>query len=512
MYTLEFISGSQAGRHLTVGRERFVIGNLEEADLRLPDAPEKAAVTLVNEPPGLKATFAGDAHAEGRQGEREVFLRYGDVVALGSVRFRYVPTAVSWQGTEEERRVHHVQGITFALVILVILLEVALVVVLGLVRVDRGLPGLEQAAVKPPPESPAAADIEHEPSPLPPVRPHAESESESTRRPGEAAESTAATAPARSISMPVSGTAPQPAVPSAPPASASEETTAVAAAESPPDKVTSPATTAVQTTAGRVEPETIWPPVGDPDDPLNRIARQMVATALVEVLRHNFVEAHRQFERARILAPDFYPAYAEQAQLYEKQGRLDEAGKLWEEILKRCQTGPWYDLAARQRHRLTLESARRTAAPVRRSLPVTERPKPLPREVRIADVQLQNAGPVGEFSDIRLLNITLKSRIGHPLRDASAVRVQVEFYDRDRRTGKIVPSSAFVPQKQISLSGLWKVGETRNVSAAYLARREAGDDLEFYGFVVKVFYRDELQDQAATPETMLEKAYPLNAE
>lgn len=493
-----------------MGHQRFVVGNLAKADLQLPDAPEGAAVTLVSEPSGIRAAFSGDAHAEGRKGEREVSLRYGDVVVVGSVRFRYVPTAVSWAETREERRVHHVQGITFALVVLVILLEGILMVGLGLLRVDRGLPRVEQARAKPPPESPAAPVKEPEPPP-PLPRIGAGAESRPVGRTRESVASTVVPIPAKDEGRDLSGSPPPPAIPSPPPVSQSVETVAVPAAELP-DAEVPPTTTAVQRASDRLEPQTIWPPVADSDDPLNRIAEQMVATALVEVLRHNFVEAHRQFERARILAPHFYPAYAEQATLYENQGRLDRAGELWEEILTRCQSGPWYELAVRERHRLTLESARRPARRPPRVSPVTERRQHLRREVRIAGVQLQNAGPVGEFGDIRLLNITLKSRIGHTLRDASAVRVQVEFFDRDRRTGKIVPSDAFVPQKDIPLSGIWKVGETRNISAAYLARRGADDELEFHGFVVKVLYRQELQDQTAQPETLLQKAASLSAE
>jgi len=234
----------------------------------------------------------------------------------------------------------------------------------------------------------------------------------------------------------------------------------------------------------------------------------MVATALVEVLRHNYVEAHREFERARILSPDFYPAYAEEAQLYEKQGQLEEAGKLWEEVLKRCPTGPWFELASRERHRLTREAARRTAPLPRSRKPAEPPPPELPRQIRILGVQLQEAGAVGDFRDVRLLNIQLKSRLGHPLRDASAVTVKVRFYDRDPASGSIVPSRALVPQKEIPLHGVWKVGEIRSISAAYLApaaEKDGTAPLEFYGYLVQVYYRQELQDQRAEPESLLQR-------
>lgn len=498
MYTLEFISGNRAGQHLTVAREVFVIGNSPAADLTLPEVPEGTRVTLHAEPAGLKVVLEGDAHVEGREESGSLRLRYGDRVRLGSTSFKYVPTSVVWEGAEEERRINHVQGITFGLVVLVILVEASLLVGLSVFRVDRQLTQAEATAEAELPAVQQETSTAAVPEPESPTMPEvpAALETVETQHPPETSPIAAALE------------SPEP-----------ESEAAAPPPEPPPEEVAAPAVSpaaSIPGTAGTAEEpelpavekqkvEGIWPAVADPENPLHRIAAEMVATALVEVLRHNYVEAHRQFERARILAPDYYPAYAEQAQLFENEGNLEQAGKLWEEILKRCQHGPWYELASRERHRLARKAARR-------AVPALPPPQPrqvlreLPREVRLEKVELQDAGAANGFREIKLLNIQLKSRIGHTLRDASVVRVRVQFYQRDPSSGAVVPARALVPQPEIPLRGVWRVGESRNLSAAYLARPPADPEqkpLEFYGYVVKVFYQDQLQDQTAEPESLL---------
>ncbi|GAH10720.1 unnamed protein product, partial [marine sediment metagenome] len=92
------------------------------------------------------------------------------------------------------------------------------------------------------------------------------------------------------------------------------------------------------------------------------------------------------------------------------------------------------------------------------------------------------------------------------------VRVAVAFFDRDTEKGTIHPTRAAEPEDALEIEGLWRENQERTVSAAFIVptdfremeAAEFGSRLRYYGYVIRVYYRYELQDQAANPESLLD--------
>lgn len=247
-------------------------------------------------------------------------------------------------------------------------------------------------------------------------------------------------------------------------------------------------------------------------DPITALAAEMLEKAQLEIRKHNFEDAHRQLERIQILSPNYYPAYAERARLFEHQGKLKEAGEQWAVLMKRSQGTEWYGYATAERSRVAQKEARPAKAPrVSRTRTQTSREAmdALPRQIYIYAVQKERFGETRDFTEMRKLNIVLKARSALAFIQHQDIQVVVTFFDKNSRTGDIRPSRARIPARSLTVDSPWDRGERKTLTAAYIIPSDQlnqfGAEWEYGGYVVRVYYQGRLQDKRGQPETLLDR-------
>jgi len=248
-------------------------------------------------------------------------------------------------------------------------------------------------------------------------------------------------------------------------------------------------------------------PSAPPVDPVVERAKAILQSAQEYAAVNNLLKADDELEKLQILAPDFVPAYIERARLYERRGMLDKAVEQWGEVLKRTVGTPLYREAAAERlrvQRLAFMQKPKRKRPASAS--------DLPRRIRIADVDRERFQTSDEFDEMRLLRVELKPVVSERDVDTEEVRVEVTFYDKNKDTGEVGPTRAVAPDDTLRLDGEWSSRERRSITAAYLVPKgfrideedEYGERRGYHGYVVRVFYDGELQDETARPRSLLE--------
>jgi tetratricopeptide (TPR) repeat protein len=137
------------------------------------------------------------------------------------------------------------------------------------------------------------------------------------------------------------------------------------------------------------------------------------------------------------------------------------------------------------------------------------------RRIRIDNVRRERFRNRENYEEIRLVRFDLAPRKSGPDEvRADAVRVEVEFYDRDVDSGEITQSRAPSPSNGLALTPDWPPEQVQTLSALYMVPRDfrrtesqtLGVRRQYYGFVIRVYYQDDLQDEEAFPVTLLERA------
>lgn len=85
--------------------------------------------------------------------------------------------------------------------------------------------------------------------------------------------------------------------------------------------------------------------------------------------------------------------------------------------------------------------------------------------------------------------------------DASKLRIQVFVYDRTGE-GKLEPAK--IEAKFLSAQPDWKQGGTETLRTTYFRPLDAKDGRAYYGYLIRIYYGDELQDQRAEPRELLD--------
>ncbi|MFH0953801.1 MAG: FHA domain-containing protein [Verrucomicrobiota bacterium] len=491
MYRLVYLSGPYKGKRLVVQQGSVVVGRDPDCHIIVPDDEvSRKHVVIEQRPEGIHIRDLGSMNGivVNNQPLREALLRHNDVIELGRTRLQYQETAQS--EVTEARRVSHVQGLTFAAIVLIILFELTFLVGLSVWHEDvlsvspppepAGAPpaAAETAAVAqteapaPPPPEPAPAPVQPVASPVAPVEAEARVSNE-----------------IQQLRADVEGLREQ----------------VQELAQPPPVPIA-------------IEPVEAEPAAAPAVEPLTAKAQQMLDEAMLEAARHNLVQADRQLERIQIMAPDFLPAYVERARLLESRGLLAKAGEQWTEVMKRSMGTPLYQQAAAERTRLARqELVQKTAAGPSSAVASADTASRLPRRLRIVSVDEQRFQESEQFEEMRLVGVTLKPKPGERDLDPSEVRVVIRFFDEDRESKEVGLTRAVAPKEALRMDGYWSPGDQRSVSAAYVVPRGFRDQetakynqqWRFYGYVVQVYYREDLQDEDARPKTLLEKAASL---
>jgi len=192
-------------------------------------------------------------------------------------------------------------------------------------------------------------------------------------------------------------------------------------------------------------------------------------------------------------------------------GMLDKAAEQWKHIYEMGDAAGTYFIAAESRLKMSQAQAI-AAAQIAAS---TQGP-----------AQAQDNGPVSSLRDDALLGLgsiareerpdsaaLLKFALRVPIKAKGGVKINVQdvdihvlFYDQlDPKT--VVETSADVSYRFASTPIDWANGEAETLEVEYnqpipLAKGPKHEERKYYGYIARVYYKDELQDTHAEPETL----------
>jgi hypothetical protein len=138
----------------------------------------------------------------------------------------------------------------------------------------------------------------------------------------------------------------------------------------------------------------------------------------------------------------------------------------------------------------------------------------LERRVKIVSIELHRFPENDQFEEMRLLRITLKPKTDERDMDLSEIHVSVLFFDEDTSSRDVHPTRVAVPKDALRPEGNWDLDGQQTVTAAYVVPKNFRKDewkkfnqkCTYYGYLAKVYYREQLQDEDARPKMLLQKA------
>ena len=234
--------------------------------------------------------------------------------------------------------------------------------------------------------------------------------------------------------------------------------------------------------------------------------------------RGAFDEAIRHLQTAVQNATDYLPAIKTLAARHEERGDFEQARFQWEKIagIARPESADMV-LALEHLQRLApTTTVFRPALTPRDQLPaktpaaVLAIPQTPPAVLSLIEIK-QTDLSLDDLYDLRFnLRFTLGSRGAEPAIDIAQTRVEVTFYDQSLSAG-----GALIPLKTLSTNlqprQSWRAGDRQVLSLnytipkGYLRKKVElfGGSYRFCGYVVRLFYRNQLQDSHAQPANPL---------
>ncbi len=188
--------------------------------------------------------------------------------------------------------------------------------------------------------------------------------------------------------------------------------------------------------------------------------------------------------------PDHPRILSEIAGTYSQMGLSEKAALYWERVFRLGEerAGAYFDMAD-----MVLKGKQLAQVPGKNAL------------LSIGDIdEIRDEGiTAGERITLR---VTIQAGVGaHPA--GADMALLVYFYDLV--DGKqFLPSTADTSESYISAPYDWKNGKTEAIEVTYYQpvftpeqKRELGDRI-YYGYIVELYYRDELQDIVASPRKL----------
>ncbi|HMP75136.1 MAG TPA: FHA domain-containing protein [Kiritimatiellia bacterium] len=232
-------------------------------------------------------------------------------------------------------------------------------------------------------------------------------------------------------------------------------------------------------------------------------AEELIGPARGAVKAGHHAEADRLLAHIQHIDPDFLPAYEVRADLFEKEGRTGDAAGQWSEILRRSIESPLYQRAVAERIRLS-----RVVPPGTDDAPA----------LRITAVEHSRFPNSADYDEMRVLKIVLADEGKSARPNPDDIRIDVTFYDRDTETGDIEPTRGRVDLKDNDSSPTWGRTAERIHTATCLIpkglrdeQRAGGSPRTYHGYHLRLYYRDQLLDEAAQPRQLLAAASTTNA-
>ncbi len=217
-----------------------------------------------------------------------------------------------------------------------------------------------------------------------------------------------------------------------------------------------------------------------------------------------------RLREAQTITPNQALVISELAITYEKMGLTDKAMEQWRRIYEMGESAGIYFSAADAKLKAVEAQAQAASAP----------PAPAPAkemdgiqpgsQLGLGEMSLEEqADPTAsrKFS----LKIPIKARPNSKI-DVADVVIQVFFYDMlDNKD--VVQTNATVNYRWSTTPPTWQEDDIEILNVEYLqsqpdARaRKAAEERKYFGYVVRVYYKKELQDMRADPVKLL-KQYP----
>ncbi len=210
--------------------------------------------------------------------------------------------------------------------------------------------------------------------------------------------------------------------------------------------------------------------------------------------------AFTKLREAQALQPANPKAISEIAMTYEKVGAGEKAAELWKKILQMGEgTGTYYvaaDARLKQSQALAMMAAQGQAGA--NSAPTVANPNATLAVDAITTHETSDPAAARKFQ----LRVPLKLRLPGQI-DVRDVAVHVHFYDViDGKT--LVQTSANVNYRWASPPLDWADENYETLEVEYTQPkadpREVGrEDRKYFGYIVRVYYKSELQDTRAEP-------------
>ena len=283
--------------------------------------------------------------------------------------------------------------------------------------------------------------------------------------------------------------------------------------------------------AGAVVPPT---PEAQPETPNENQIRLAASERELEAVRKSVESgdldgADARLEQLQMADPDFLPAYAERAHLFERRGELQKAIGQWAQLIQRSRGGATAGQAAEEWVRLAAvqaatakespAAAQAEPPPVKPTSPPAPAPEPTaaaPREpprVLILDLSQRRFPESPDYDEMRVIRIDLACP-GRKPPSPRSLRLEVSLFDR---TADGVPHlTRVMPPTYVleSFKTSWNSSGEMSLSVPYVVPhglRPAESTEQFYGYAARLYCDGKLQDQDARPLDLLELPAPAPA-
>lgn len=228
------------------------------------------------------------------------------------------------------------------------------------------------------------------------------------------------------------------------------------------------------------------PPAGVEEQGKKQRCADLLAGALDAIRKGQPLEADQLLAGAQALDESFWPAYEERARLFERRGMAEEALRQWNELIQRRPPPDVYERAVAER--LRLGRAIRSGAA---------------KAVRVVEVDQRKVLGGTDCDEMRELKVVLSASSPDYLLDPAKIKVMVDFYDEELEKRHIKPTSAVVAPRVYQWTDTWRSDGVNTLRVKYIVPRGGRSRASYYGFVVRVFYNDRLQDVVAKPTGLL---------
>jgi hypothetical protein len=203
-----------------------------------------------------------------------------------------------------------------------------------------------------------------------------------------------------------------------------------------------------------------------------------------------------KFREASALEPSNAQAIAEQAYTYEKMSLHDKAAEQWKRVLSFGESGGVLYSAAKSKLDMAMSETMRVASPAGPTRAIAE------GKVVGLGTPVAREEPDPASAKKFVLHVPINSRSGHKM-SVKDMKVFVLFYDR-LNGSDLASTAANVSNRWGDPPADWADGNVETLEVTYdLPPTEGrGERREFYGYIVRLYYQDQLQDSFAEPAAL----------